>query len=110
MWIARNKEGLLRAFFKKPIRFENVWNSVEWYDVNSRTSVEKNVITLDDSLFPKLTWEDEPLEVELTAMSQFERFIDDVIHMYISSREDDRFSCDAERIRYIQDTMCGKNR
>lgn len=56
LWIVRDWGGMLFAYFNKPIR-DTVWK--EW---------ESDEVTLciDDSLFPDLTFEDEPLEVMLT--------------------------------------------
>ena len=54
LWIVRDWGGMLFAYFNKPIR-DTVWK--EWDEVP---------LSIDDSLFPDLTWEDEPLEVMLT--------------------------------------------
>ena len=53
LWFARDFEGELLAFYKKPERKLRYW-------------VSDRYIEIDDSLFPDLTWEDEPLEVVLT--------------------------------------------
>ena len=55
LWVARDWGGMLYAYFNKPIR-DTVWK--EW---NS----DKVSLSIDDSFFPELTWEDEPIEVEL---------------------------------------------
>lgn len=55
LWVARDWGGMLFAYFNKPIR-DTVWK--EW---NS----DKVSLTIDDSFFPELKWEDEPIEVEL---------------------------------------------
>lgn len=47
--------GMLFAYFNKPIRY-TVWK--EW-------DSDKVSLCIDDSFFPELKWEDEPLEVEL---------------------------------------------
>ena len=52
LWIVRDFEGELFAFYKKPERESRYWASDRY-------------IEIDDNLFPNLTWEDEPLEVEL---------------------------------------------
>ena len=46
---------MLFAYFNKPIR-DTVWK--EWES-------DKVSLSIDDSFFPDLTWEDEPIEVEL---------------------------------------------
>ena len=55
LWVARDWGGMLFAYFNKPIRY-TVWK--EWESAGVHLSI-------DDSLFPELKWEDEPLEVEL---------------------------------------------
>ena len=55
LWVARDWCGMLYAYFNKPIR-DTVWK--EW---NS----DKASLIIDDSFFPELKWEDEPIEVEL---------------------------------------------
>lgn len=57
MWVARNKDGTLNFFSKVPDRL-----GVSW-------CVGDNVSTyhckLDSTLFPELTWNNEPIEIEL---------------------------------------------
>ena len=55
LWVARDWCGMLYAYFNKPIR-DTVWK--EW-------DSDKVSLSIDDSFFPELTWEDEPIEVEL---------------------------------------------
>ena len=55
LWVARDWGGMLFAYFTKPIR-DTVWK--EW-------DSDKVSLSIDDSFFPELKWEDEPLEVEL---------------------------------------------
>ena len=52
LWFARDFEGELFAFYKKPERESRYW-------------VSNRYIEIDANLFPNLTWENEPLEVEL---------------------------------------------
>ena len=56
LWVARDWDGMLYAYFNKPIR-DTVWK--EW---NS----DEDSLSIDDSFCPELKWEDEPLEVVLT--------------------------------------------
>lgn len=56
-WVARDECGLL-FYRKKPYRYDGIFYS-HWTDESS------SEIPLDDNLFPELTWEDEPVEVEL---------------------------------------------
>ena len=53
--VARDWGGMLYAYFNKPIR-DTVWK--EW-------DSDKVSLCIDDSFFPELKWEDEPIEVEL---------------------------------------------
>lgn len=55
LWVARDWGGMLYAYFNKPIR-DTVWK--EW-------DSDKVSLNIDDSFFPELKWEDEPIEVEL---------------------------------------------
>ena len=52
-WVARHKVGnLCMCVGKQPIRNMGWWESYK-------------SLTINDSLFPSLTWEDEPVEVEI---------------------------------------------
>lgn len=51
LWTARNKNGDLFLYNQKPIRSENRWTG--------------NSIILPNSLFPNLSWNDEPLKIKL---------------------------------------------
>ena len=53
-WVARDENGDLWAYEMKPSRFESTW----WDRDYSRLS-------LDNDDFPEITWESEPVEVEL---------------------------------------------
>lgn len=55
LWVARDWGGMLFAYFIKPIR-DKAWK--EW-------DSDKVSLSIDDSFFPELKWEDEPIEVEL---------------------------------------------
>ena len=64
MWIARDKDGELTLFSNKPHRCTDAgWNNESW-DVVSMDEFTDTMI-LDSNMFPDLTWEDEPIEVEL---------------------------------------------
>ena len=54
-WIARDKNGSLFAYEDKPTRCDN---QREWF-------AEKFLFSMENSFFPGLTWEDEPIEVEI---------------------------------------------
>ena len=55
LWAARDWGGMLYAYFNIPIR-DTVWK--EWDSDGVHLSI-------DDSFFPELKWEDEPIEVEI---------------------------------------------
>ena len=54
-WVARDKNGFLFAYEDKPTRCDN---QKEWF-------AEKFLSSMENSFFPELKWEDEPIEVEL---------------------------------------------
>lgn len=54
-WVARDKDGNLFAYNDKPTRCDN---QKEWF-------AEKFLFSMENSFFPELKWEDEPLEFEL---------------------------------------------
>ena len=67
MWIARNKDGFLYAFIVKPRRitglYSNYWitspDEPVWY------RIPYEFIILMDDRIKNMTWEDDPIEVEL---------------------------------------------
>jgi hypothetical protein len=63
MWVARDFDRCLWLFLKeKPFRAEPMgWVT----DLHWTCSGDDSGIYLDKTLFPYLTWEDEPLEVTL---------------------------------------------
>lgn len=63
MWIARDKDGTLSLYRDKPVR-AGIEPYRWWGD-------EVDGFDLDSSLFPNLTWEDEPIEVDLTIIEPF---------------------------------------
>ena len=54
LWLARDKNGFLFAYEDKPTRCDN---QREW--------LGRFLTSMKNSYFPNLTWEDEPIEVEL---------------------------------------------
>lgn len=64
MWVAKDKDGRLSLFTNKPYRGENVGgNDERWYVVSISEFTDS--MKLNPKLFPDLTWNDEPIEVEL---------------------------------------------
>jgi len=67
MWIARDKDGTLWLFTHKPHRCRMVgWDMNSW---DSPDECEEgdviNCMEINPSLYPEVTWETEPLELEL---------------------------------------------
>lgn len=60
MWVARDKDGELTLYKSKPHR-----GKLPRWDPESWDSGDEYWIVLDPKLFPDLTWDDEPIEVEL---------------------------------------------
>ena len=54
LWVARDKKGFLFAYEDKPARCDN---RKEW--------IGRFFSSMKNSYFPNLTWEDEPIEIEL---------------------------------------------
>ena len=52
-WVCRDKDGTLCLYYKKPMRGKE-----EWFGNYDRQ--------LPEDSFPSLTWQDEPIEVEIT--------------------------------------------
>lgn len=52
-WVCRDKDGTLCLYYKKPMRGKE-----EWFGIYDRQ--------LPEDSFPSLTWQDEPIEVEIT--------------------------------------------
>lgn len=65
MWVARDKDGELSLYTHKPHR-SNVpgWNHESW-DIVCGEKEFCDFLDLDPTLFPDLTWDDEPIEVEI---------------------------------------------
>ena len=60
MYIARDKDGVLCVFFKKPVK-SDIWERCQ-----SCSDYPHDYFKLDSSLFPEVKWEDEePTKVEL---------------------------------------------
>lgn len=62
MWVARDKNGALYLYEHKPTGKYGSWFDLEADDADF-------LIRLDDSRFPELKWEDEPIEVDIIQKS-----------------------------------------
>ena len=58
VWIARDKEGTLNLFDRKPVKFGDYWDS--FWDRHE----------LNKELYPEITWETEPIEFELKRIKE----------------------------------------
>lgn len=67
LWIARDKNGYLYLYNNKPIRtkecteFENNYNS----EYEDSIDNDYGYIEINSKLFPEVTWENSPQQVEL---------------------------------------------
>lgn len=84
MWVARNKDGSLELFEGRPYRMDKdsvvpeEYREGHWayYSIHSvigpHTIQHFSSKMLNSKLFPELTWEDEPVEVELIEKKHIE--------------------------------------
>ena len=64
MWLARDKSGCLYLYKGKPIKYSTYW----------RRPLPKDMIRLDNSLFPEVQWSDEePTKVKLEIVKQYDK-------------------------------------
>lgn len=66
-WVARNSDGTLSLFEVKPerVRYKR--------DIKEGLWMAKTMTDLVSELFPDLTWDDDPIEVEITIIKLKER-------------------------------------
>ena len=64
LWVARDKDGLLGLFRGKPVR-DNDYKEWCTNDYCEDKHLYNSCLPINTSLFKNLTWEDEPIEVEL---------------------------------------------
>lgn len=57
-WMARDADGDLNFYYDKPRREKAVWDEPQYW-------IGETQIDLDPDLFPDLTWDDDPIEVEI---------------------------------------------
>ena len=60
MFIARDKDKHLYLFNELPTRGTECW----W----AKTGIDGTYLRLDDTLYPEVTWESDPLPVSLTVV------------------------------------------
>lgn len=104
MWIARDKNGTLQICNSKPIRVTDKSSFGYWdYPDNDCNGILE---IADKTLYPYLTWADEPLEVELWTKKYWKQTIDDIIHKYISKQESGEFGSVIEIVNDITKELC----
>ena len=57
MWIARDKDGSLSAYEKKPTRFDS------YFGVVTDSGTWDSELWLDEKEYPEVTWESSPKEL-----------------------------------------------
>lgn len=61
LWVARDKDGILRLFETKPfLNINNNWDSDDNY-----WDSDDNYFVIDENKFPEVTFENSPQQVEL---------------------------------------------
>ena len=74
MWVAKDKDGTLNLWFNKPKRAVNFWYGQQKQD--GWKVIEEfiqNKYEIDGKQFPKLTWEDEPIEVLVVSLEELRK-------------------------------------
>lgn len=64
VWIAANEDGSKCLHFSEPERVKSS-NGDWWYSGCVVESILVNDDCLDDDRIPRLTWEDEPVEIDI---------------------------------------------
>lgn len=59
LWIAKDTMGLLKLFMRKPHPFKVDEDEWDWSDYDCPIAI------IDEDLFPEVTFENSPMEVEL---------------------------------------------
>ena len=68
-YVARDKDGTLNLWFNKPKRAVNFWYCQQKQDDWKATEeFIQNKHEIDGKQFPKLTWNDEPIEVMVKSL------------------------------------------
>jgi len=95
MYVARDKDGKLGLFSLKPNRCKCIgWNNDCWDAPDEEENgVVPDFMEINSSLFPELTWEDEPIEVEIVSKA----FMDDWRKKHAISEKWLEFFDDSER-------------
>lgn len=94
MWVARDENGGLHLWVKKPVRhistlseypedYKEEWGIMSFWTNEIGEIAEEGALfgDLPNDLFPELTWGNEPVEVELVPVNR--RVCDSCGHSYI---------------------------
>lgn len=74
MWVARDKDGTLNLWFNKPKRAVNFWYGQQKRDGWKATEeFIQNKHEIEGKQFPKLTWNDEPIEVMVESLEELRK-------------------------------------
>lgn len=105
MWIARNKDGKLQLFEGHPTKEveKGEWN---YYTIFSDFRPERehwfSSKILDRGLFPNLTWEDEPVEVDIMPSDFHTEFIFTIMNNIRSGKYDgDLWNLFDDLLKYV---------
>lgn len=73
-YVARDKDGTLNLWFNKPKRAVNFWYGQQKQDGWKATEeFIQNKHEIDGKQFPKLTWDDEPIEVMVESLEELRK-------------------------------------
>ena len=60
-WLVRDKDDNTAIYSKKPKR-----GKTEWIDCSRSPSKSSCILSFNKIMFPEITWENEPIELEIT--------------------------------------------
>lgn len=81
IWIARDKDGSLNLFESKPVR--DVCGIGIWFTSNGKSSA-----SIQNYLYPEVTWENSPLELVPKIMVDENTSLDECINTMFKGKED----------------------
>ena len=100
MWVVRDKDGTLTQFVAMPIRLSKRWITTGYQ--------KENFIRLQITLFPSLTWEDEPIEVKLMEVKMSTERNDVEKDLTQDSIDIKQLTCDYCAFFYDEGVYCNK--
>lgn len=125
MWVARNLDGTLELFKNKPSRCtlettnltkeskrygkvttHEFWDEDQVFDGYDKWYYPGDYFEIDSSLFPELTWKDEPVEVEPVSVNR--RVCDYCGYSYTYHDSDIIDESEPEKENFWMYTVCPK--